>query len=57
VFGKTGENPHANTLPDALDCLHLHHYSINADTTVTCLPRSDVGQREILTALGVTLPE
>jgi transposase len=60
AFGTTDSNPHAITLPDALASLTrlcLLHYPINADTTVTRLPKPDVRQNEILTALGVALPE
>jgi hypothetical protein len=48
------------TLPDALASLSrlcLLHCPVNADTTVTRLPRPDVRQKQILTALGVMLPE
>lgn len=60
VFGTTDSDPHAITLPDALAALSrlcLLHYPIDAETTVTRLPRPDVRQKEILTALGVALPE
>ena len=60
AFGTTDSNPHAITLPDALAALSrlcLLHYPINADTTVTRLPKPDARQKEILTALGVALPE
>jgi transposase len=60
VFGTTDSNPHAITLPDALASLGrlcLLHYPIDADTTVTRLPKPDVRQKEILSALGVVLPE
>lgn len=60
AFGTTDANPHAITLPDALASLGrlcLLHYPIDADTTVTRLPKPDVRQNEILTALGVALPE
>jgi transposase len=60
AFGTTDENPHAITLPDALASLSrlcLLHYPIDADTTVTRLPKPDVRQKEILTALGVALPQ
>jgi transposase len=60
VFGTTDSNPHTVTLPDALASLNrlcLLHYPIDADTTVTRLPRPDGRQKEILTALGVELPE
>jgi transposase len=60
AFGTTDANPHAITLPDALASLGrlcLLHYPIDADTTVTRLPRPDLRQKEILTAIGVALPE
>jgi hypothetical protein len=60
TFGTTDSDPHTITLPDALASLSrlcLLHYPIDADTTVTRLPRPDVRQKEILTALGVALPE
>ena len=60
AFGTTDSNPHAISLPDALASLSrlcLLHYPINADTTVTRLPKPDARQKEILTALGVVLPE
>jgi hypothetical protein len=60
AFGTTDSNPHTVTLPDALSALSrlcLLHYPINVDTTVTRLPRPDCRQKEILTALGVALPE
>jgi hypothetical protein len=60
AFGTTDANPHAITLPDALASLGrlcLLHYPIDADTTVTRLPRPDLRQKEILAALGVVLPE
>jgi transposase len=53
-------DPHTITLPDALASLSrlcLLHYPVNADTTVTRLPGPDVRQKQILTALGVMLPE
>jgi hypothetical protein len=60
AFGTTDSDPYAITLPDALSSLSrlcFLHYPIDADTTVTRLPRPDVKQKEILTALGVVLPE
>jgi len=60
AFGTTNSDPYAITLPDALASLIrlcLLHYPIDAHTTVTRLPRPDARQREILTALQVTLPE
>jgi len=59
AFGTTDSDPHAITLPDALKALSrlcLLHYPIDADTTVTRLPKPDVRQNEILAALGVSLP-
>jgi hypothetical protein len=60
AFGTTDSDPHAITLPDALASLSrlcLLHYSIDAATRVTRLPRPDDCQKKILTALGLTLPE
>jgi transposase len=60
AFGTTDSDPHTVTLPDALASLSrlcLLHYPIDADTTVTRLPTPDGRQKEILTALGVALPE
>jgi transposase len=60
AFGTTDSDPHAITLPDALGALSrlcLLHYPVDADTTVTRLPRANARQKEILTALGVALPE
>ena len=60
AFGTTDSNPHAITLPDALASLSrlcLLHYSIDAATRVTRLPRPDDRQKKILTALDLTLPE
>jgi transposase len=60
AFGTTDSDPHTITLPDALAALSrlcLLNYLIDADTTVTRLPRPDVRQKQILTALGVVLPE
>lgn len=60
AFGTTDANPQAITLPDALAALSrlcLQHYEIDEKTTVTRLPRPDARQREILGALGVSLPE
>lgn len=59
-FGTTDGNSHAITLSDAMASLSrlcLLHYPVNAMTTVTRLPSPDARQKEILTALGVTLPE
>jgi hypothetical protein len=60
AFGTTDSDPHTATLPDALAPLSrlcLLHYSIDDDTAATRLPRTDVRQKEILTAPGVALPE
>ena len=60
AFGTTDSDPHTITLSDAfgsLSRLCLLHYPIDADTTVTRLPRPDGRQKEILAALGVALPE
>jgi hypothetical protein len=60
VFGTTDSDPHTITLPDALASLErmcLLHYPIDADTTLTRLPRPDERQQQILTALHVALPE
>jgi hypothetical protein len=57
-FGTTDSNPHAITLRDALTSLGslcLLHYKVDEKTTVTKLPQPRANQREILTALGVTL--
>ncbi len=58
-FGTTDSNRHTVTLSDAfasLNRLCLLHYRIDANTTLTRLPRPDERQQEILTALGVKLP-
>jgi len=60
TFGTTDSNPYAITLPDALASLArlcLLHYPIDAETKVTRLPKPDVRQNEILTALGLALPQ
>ncbi len=60
AFGTTDSDPHAITLPDALNALSrlcLLNYPIKAGMTVTRLPRPDARQKQILTALGVALPE
>jgi transposase len=59
TFGTTDSDPHAITLPDALASLSnlcLLHYPIDEKTTVTKLPQPSANQKQILTALGVTLP-
>lgn len=58
-FGTTASNPHAITLPDALQALGslcLLQYKIDEKTTVTKLPQPRDNQQEILAALGVSLP-
>ena len=60
VFGTTDVNPYAITLGDAMAALSrlcLLEYAVDEKTTVTRLPRPDGRQKEILQALGVTLPE
>ncbi len=59
AFATTGSNPHAVTLPDALAALSrlcLLHYTVDEKTTVTKLPQPDGNQKQILAALGVSLP-
>jgi transposase len=59
AFATTDSNPHAVTLPDALAALShlcLLHYPVDEKTTVTKLPHPDANQKQILAALGVTLP-
>ena len=58
-FGTTDRDPHAITLPDALTALSslcLLHYPIDEKTTVTKLPQPTANQKQILRALGLTLP-
>ena len=58
-FGTTDRDPHAITLPDALTALSslcLLHYRIDEKTTVTKLPQPTANQKQILRALGVSLP-
>ncbi len=60
VFGTTDTNAQAVTVPDALAAvsrLCLLNYEIDEKTTLTRLPKPDPRQKEILQALGVTLPE
>ena len=60
AFGTTDTNPHAITLPDALATLSrlcLLRYQVDEKTTVTRLPQPDARQKQILGALGLTLPE
>jgi transposase len=59
AFGTTETRADALTLPDALLSLTrlcLLHYLVNEKTMVTKLPQPDARQRQILQALGVTLP-
>ena len=60
VFGTTGDNPHALTLPDALAALSrlcLLHYPANKrGDVVTKLPHPNDAQRKILQAFKVSLP-
>ncbi len=58
-FGTTNHDPHAITLPDALTALSslcLLQYRIDENTTMTKLPQPTANQKQILGALGVTLP-
>jgi transposase len=58
-FGTTDHDPHAITLPDALTALSslcLLHYHIEEKTIVTKLPQPTANQKQILGALGVSLP-
>ena len=60
VFGTTDTDRHTVTLPDALAALSrlcLQNYEIDEKTMVTRLPRPDADQKQILAALGVSLPE
>jgi transposase len=60
VFGTTATNRYTVTLPDALDALSrlcLQNYEIDEKTVVTRFPRADADQKQILAALGVSLPE
>ena len=60
AFGTTDSNTYAITLPDALSSLNrlcLLSYAIDSKTTVTRLPKTDARQKEILAALGVSMPE
>lgn len=59
VFGTTDSNKYAITLPDALAALNricFLNYAIDTKTTVTRLPKPDARQKEILAALGVSIP-
>jgi transposase len=58
-FGTTDQDPHATTLPDALEALGklcLLEYKIDEKTSVTKLPQPSANQHRILAALGVSLP-
>lgn len=58
-FGTTDSNPYALTLSDALAALSslcLLHYHVNEKTSVTKLPQPTTNQKQILEALGVSLP-
>ena len=60
VFGTTDKDPNAITLPDALAALGrltMLSFQVDANTTVTRLPKPDERQRTILDALGVSLPD
>ena len=59
ALGTTDTQADALTLPDALLALTrlcLLHYRVDEKTMVTKLPQPDARQRQILQALGVTLP-
>jgi len=59
AFGTTDADPHATTLADALAALSrlcLLEYPVDEKTTLTRLPQPDHRQKDILQALGVTLP-
>jgi transposase len=59
AFGTTDSNKYAITLPDALAALNrlcLLNYAVDTKTTVTRLPKPDARQKEILTAIGVSMP-
>jgi hypothetical protein len=60
VFGTTDTDRHTVTLPNALASLSrlcLLNYEIDEKTIVTRFPRADADQKEILAALGVSLPD
>jgi transposase len=60
AFGTTDSNKYAITLPDALAALNrlcFLNYAVDTKTTVTRLPKPDARQKEILAALGVSMPE
>jgi transposase len=59
AFDTTDSNKYAITLPDALAALSrlcLLNYAIDTKTTVTRLPKPDARQKEILAAIGVSMP-
>jgi transposase len=60
AFGTTDADPHALTVSDALAALSrlcLLEYQIDDKTNLTRLPNPDARQKEILAALGVSLPK
>jgi hypothetical protein len=60
AFGTTDADPHAVTPFDAMAALSrlcLLEYRLDAETTVTRLPKPDPRQQAILAALHVHLPE
>ena len=60
AFGTTDVDPHALTVGDALAALSrlcLLKYQIDDKTMLTRLPNPDGRQKEILAALGVSLPK
>jgi hypothetical protein len=60
AFGTTDADPHALTVSDALAALSrlcLLEYPIDDKTKLTRLPNPDARQKEILVALGVSLPK
>jgi transposase len=60
AFGTTDADPHAWTVSDvlaALSRLCLLEYQIDETTNLTRLPNPDARQKEILAALGVSLPK
>jgi hypothetical protein len=53
-FGTTDEDPHATTLPDALEALgklSLLEYKIDEKTSVTKLPQPSANPQQILAGL------
>jgi transposase len=60
AFGTTDQDRYAITLEDAMAALSrlcLQNYQIDGNTIVTRFPCADARQKEILKALGVSLPE